>query len=53
MAASLSEIGRCLMEMNKLSDAKVYLEKTLKIYHQTTDNLGADKCVATSLHEIG
>ena len=41
------------MEMNQLSDANKYLEKTLKIEQQLSNDLATDNSVATILHEIG
>ena len=41
------------MEMNKLTDAKEYLEKTLEIKQQKSNDLATDNNVATILYEIG
>ena len=41
------------MEMNKLTDAKEYLEKALEIDQRTSNDLATDNNVATTLHEIG
>ena len=52
MATTLHEIGECLMEMNKLSDAKEYLEKALEINQRTSNDLTTDERVATVLHDM-
>ena len=49
-------IGQCLMKMNKLTDAKEYLEKALEIKQRTSNDLATDNNdnnVATTLHVIG
>ena len=51
--SSLHVIGQCLMQMNKLTDAKGYLEKALEIQQRTSNDLATDNNVATTLHEIG
>ena len=46
-------IGRELLEMSKLIDAKEYLEKSLKIKQQLSSDLATDKDMAMILHETG
>ena len=53
VAATLHDIGRCLMNMNKLSDAKEYLEQALHIKQRTSNDLATDNNVASTLHLIG
>ena len=38
--------------MNKLTDAKEYLEKALEIQQRTSNDLATDNDVATTLHEM-
>ena len=39
VATTMHVIGRCLMEMNRLSDAKEYLDKALEIKQRTSNDL--------------
>ena len=51
MAIAFHEIGRCLIKMNRLNDAKDYLEKALKI-KQISKDIDFDKDIAFTLSEI-
>ena len=41
------------MKMVRLHDAKVFLEKTLKIKGRISSNSALDKVIAFTLHKIG
>ena len=53
MAATLHELGRCLIGMNKLADAKDHLERSLNIKQRISCDIATDREVAVTLHEIG
>ena len=46
-------MGRCLMEMNKLSDANEYFKKALDIKQQTSNDFATDNSVAATWVVIG
>ena len=46
-------IGQDLLQTNKLTDAKEYLEKALQLKKQSSSNVATDSNVAETLHEIG
>ena len=46
MAITMHEIGRCLLEMNKLTEAMEYLEKALQIKKLISLDVDKDKSVA-------
>ena len=49
----MNVIGQCLINMNKLYDAKEFLEKALKIKQTISSDVASDRDVAISLQEIG
>ena len=53
VATTLHVIGQCLIQMNKLTDAKEYLENALEIKQRSSNDLATDNNVATTLHVIG
>ena len=48
----MHDIGRCLIETNKLADAKDYLECVLKIQQRTSNDVITDKEVAYTMHDM-
>ena len=46
-------LGQDLQTNNNYLDAKESFDNALKIQQQTSNDLATDKCVATTLHEIG
>ena len=53
LANTLHEIGRCLLEMNRATEALEYYNRALKIKEQATLNADIDTSLANTLHEIG
>ena len=49
MATAWFVIGECLVETNKLSNAKECLEKALESEEQTSNDLNTENSVATTL----
>ena len=49
LAITLSKIGQSLIAMNKLSDAKEYLENAIEYKQQASNNLFFEKCVASTV----
>ena len=52
MAYTLHDIGQCFLKMNKVTDAKKYLEKALEIEQRTSSDVTTDREVAITLVEI-
>ena len=48
----MHDIGRCLIEINILTNAKVCLAKALKIKQQASSNIAIDKEVAVTSAKI-
>ena len=48
----MHDIGRCLVEMNKLTDAKECWESALKIEQRTSNDVTTDRQVAVTLDDI-
>ena len=53
MAITMHEIGRCLLNTNKHTEAMEYLEKALRIMKQISLDVDNDESVAITMHEIG
>ena len=53
MAHTMHEIGRCLLKMNKLTEAQEYLEKALQIEKQISLDVDKDESVTHTMHAIG
>ena len=53
MLEHCTQIGRCLLTMNKYDEALEYLQRAMKIKEQVSLDLNTDKSIAITLHEIG
>ena len=49
----MHSIGRCLLEMNKLTEAIKYLEKALQVYKEISLDVDQNKNVAITMHVVG
>ena len=48
----LYDLGRCLMKMDKFAEARMYLEKSLKIKIKISCDPDSDSNVAITLNEL-
>ena len=53
MAVTLDAIGRCLVDMNELVDAKDHLERSLNIKQRISSDIATDRELAVTLHVLG
>ena len=50
VSITLHQLGRCLMEMNKLDEAKQCLDRSLQIKQRISSDVDSDRQVSNTLH---